>query len=264
MYNRKTFFDNVKKTVFRGRFNSKQVEGLDLILDEAERRRTPLNHLAYIMATALHETASTMQPIREYGRGRGKKYGIPHSETRQVYYGRGYVQLTWHGNYLKASSELGFNFVDNPDKVMEPKFAIQIMFEGMTEGWFTSKKLSDYLDSESGREDFKQARYIVNGRDKRVKIAGYALSFQTALGKAKMVNKKPLSKSRTMKGAGVGVVVGSGALVEPVVEVSDVIAQNQENLSSGTVVGVVVGVVVIAAAIYVLYSRWDDAGRPSL
>ncbi|CAI2934387.1 hypothetical protein ASC75_08020 [Aminobacter sp. DSM 101952] len=42
-----------------------QVDGAERVLDEAQRRGTPLRHLAYILATAYNETAHTMQPIRE-------------------------------------------------------------------------------------------------------------------------------------------------------------------------------------------------------
>jgi len=35
-----------------------------------------------------------MQPIEEYGKGKGMKYGSPDPETGQTYYGRGFVQTT--------------------------------------------------------------------------------------------------------------------------------------------------------------------------
>jgi hypothetical protein len=46
-------------------FKASQVEGAEAILDEAEKRGTPLRHLAYILATAFHESAQTMQAVRE-------------------------------------------------------------------------------------------------------------------------------------------------------------------------------------------------------
>ncbi len=36
-----------------------------------------------------------MQPIEEYGRGKGRKYGAPAGPYGKIYFGRGYVQLTW-------------------------------------------------------------------------------------------------------------------------------------------------------------------------
>ena len=51
----------------------------------------------------------------------------------------------------------------------------------MVEGAFTGKALSHYLGVQATREQFKQARKIVNGRDKEDLIAGYAVAFQEAL-----------------------------------------------------------------------------------
>ena len=48
-----------------------------------------------------------MQPIAEYGKGKGRKYGVPGRNRGQVAYGRGYVQLTWDDNYERADKEIG-------------------------------------------------------------------------------------------------------------------------------------------------------------
>ena len=42
-----------------------QVAGMEAMLDEGERRKLPLRHMAYILATAFHESAHTMQAVRE-------------------------------------------------------------------------------------------------------------------------------------------------------------------------------------------------------
>ncbi len=91
---RAKFFAAVRTPLFAGKMSEKQVQGVGAILDEAERRGTPLAHLAYMLATAFLETAKTMQPIAEYGKGTGRKYGVK-GKYGQVPYGRGYVQLTW-------------------------------------------------------------------------------------------------------------------------------------------------------------------------
>ncbi|TOE35570.1 hypothetical protein CGJ43_25525, partial [Vibrio parahaemolyticus] len=64
----------------------------------------PLQYLAYVLATTYHETGHTMKPIEEWGKGQGRPYGEPDPETGQTYYGRGYVQLTWLANYIKAKA----------------------------------------------------------------------------------------------------------------------------------------------------------------
>ena len=156
-----------------------QVDGLETIINEGIQRNVPLKHLAYILATAFHETAHTMQPIEEYGKGRGRSYGRAVAPYMKAYYGRGYVQLTWLSNYKKASEELGDDFVKYPEKVMEPAHAAEIMFTGMRDGWFTGKKLADYLNG-SGT-DYINARRIINGTDRASQIAGYAVRFENAL-----------------------------------------------------------------------------------
>jgi hypothetical protein len=126
--------------------------------------------LAYMLATTFHETARTMQPIAEYG-GTKARYA--------PYYGRGFVQLTWKENYQKASDLLGIDLVKNPDLAMLPKNAATIMFDGMINGWFTGHKLADYIKGTLC--DYVNARRIINGTDRAVEIAGYAVSFQRAL-----------------------------------------------------------------------------------
>ena len=64
-----------------------------------------LRQQAYILATTGHE--SYLRPIEERGKGKGKPYGELDPETGEMYYGRGFVQLTWKYNYLKFSKILG-------------------------------------------------------------------------------------------------------------------------------------------------------------
>lgn len=176
---RSKFFAGARADVFGRRVSQKQVDGTEAILAEAERRGVPLKHLAYILATAYHETAATMQPIREYGRGKGRAYGKPVGPFSQVYYGRGFVQLTWLDNYDKAGRAFGVDLVKEPDRALEPVLAANIMFTGMAEGWFTTKKLAHYINDQ--KTDYVGARRIVNGTDRAQKIAGYARSFEAAL-----------------------------------------------------------------------------------
>jgi hypothetical protein len=162
---RKEFYSQIRATLVKGGLNQSQVDGFEAILDEWERRNlSDLRWLAYIMATAWHETAQRMQPIEEYGRGKGKAYA-------PTYYGRGFVQITWERNYARLSDVIGVDLVTHPEKAMEMDNAIQILFEGMIDGLFTGKKLSDYFGKSA---DWRGARAIVNGKDRAADIAGYA------------------------------------------------------------------------------------------
>lgn len=132
------------------------------------------NQTAYVLATAYHETAHTMKPVREYG---GEKY--LRSKKYYPYVGMGYVQLTWLANYQKASKKLGVDFVSSPALLLKPQHAAKILVIGMVEGWFTGKKLSDYITL--SKSDFKGARRIINGTDKAALIAGYAVEYDRLL-----------------------------------------------------------------------------------
>ena len=185
---RKVFFESVRG-LFKGRLVQLQVDGLNSLLDAANGCR--INEAAYMLATAYHETAATMQPIEEYGKGRGRDYGKrlkmsrkPYSDTLPLYYGRGYVQLTWYENYEKAGKKVGVDLLNEPGWALSAPIAAKIMREGMIEGWFTGKKLNDYVGLRTA--DYVSARRIINGMDKAQLIAGYAVVFELALRKAKV------------------------------------------------------------------------------
>jgi hypothetical protein len=164
-----------------GSLTERQADGLNGLLGQmgSDTAIEDIRWLAYMMATAYHETAHTFRPVEEIGKGRGRPYGIPDRRTGQIYYGRGLVQLTWKRNYEKFSDLLGLDLVNNPSLALEPGTAYKIMSLGMTGGLFTGKKLADYINDE--KSDYFNARRIINGLDKAVLIAGYAEKFQKAL-----------------------------------------------------------------------------------
>lgn len=173
-----------------GRLKQSQVDGFNAIIKAVNeyggQAKNPLN-VAYMLATAWHETAHTMQPIEEYGKGKGRKYGSKidingthYSGLEHIYYGRGYVQLTWLTNYKNMGKKLGVDLVNNPKLALDPKVASDIMITGMLQGSFTGKRLSDYL-LKGTKEEFVKARRIINGTDKAVNIAYQALAFLQAI-----------------------------------------------------------------------------------
>ncbi|UJQ43524.1 chitinase C [Acinetobacter phage vB_AbM_WUPSU] len=184
-----------------GRLTQNQVDEINFIVGEIDKDKSiSYPQAAYILATTWHETAAKMLPIEEYGKGKGRPYGTWYKNSKDqlytfkdgsrttaylqesyphLYYGRGYVQLTWFDNYEKASKKLGHDFLSNPDDVMKKEYAIQILLTGMKEGWFTGKKLSDYIYQ--SKKDYVSARRIINGSDKAQKIAEIALIFERAL-----------------------------------------------------------------------------------
>lgn len=181
MINRTFFFDQVRKTLFDGKLKQSQIDGMNAILNawEKDYAKKDDRWLAYMLATTHHETDRTMQPIREYGRGKNRKYGAADPETGQVYYGRGFVQLTWRDNYAKMSKLVKADLVANADLALRPDYASIIMFEGMIRGSFTGKKLETYFSPSA--EDWVNARRIINGTDKANAIAAYGKSYYAAI-----------------------------------------------------------------------------------
>jgi putative chitinase len=108
MIDRDRFFGRVRANPFGGAMHQGQVDGCNAILEAWDARPgfTDARWLAYMLATAKWETAHTMKPIEEIGKGRGRPYGVPTVDGR-VFYGRGYVQLTWATNYAKMAALTG-------------------------------------------------------------------------------------------------------------------------------------------------------------
>lgn len=191
--NSSTFFATLRPEI--GPFTKPQVDGFNRILAEALKRGTALSHLAAIIATTWWETGKTMQPVREafYIGDFAKAEAWRKKNLRYYpYYGRGDVQLTHDFNYSKATEYfnkvlgIAVDFVKNPDLVMRPEYSVIILFQGMTDGWFTTKKLDDYIDGidEPDSEDLREfinSRRVVNGTDKAATIGGLALKFENAL-----------------------------------------------------------------------------------
>src|SRR5215510_12362012 len=127
---RKYYFDSVRGSLFSGSMNQPQVDGQTALLDNAEMLGWDDRWTAYLLATTFWETAQTMQPIAEYGKGKGKPYGVPAGPYGQVYYGRGYVQLTWLDNYQKQDQKLGLGgrLIKNADLALDQRIALQVIF----------------------------------------------------------------------------------------------------------------------------------------
>lgn len=160
-----------------------QLEGIECDL-KAGAGVLPLAWMAYCLATDYHETNKTMQGVKE-------AYWLSEDWRKRhlsyyPWYGRGKVQLTHETNYKKATdrlNELGYkvDLITRPDEALDDEVSAEILVTGCLEGWFTGKKLRDYLPAAPTRENYRNARRIVNGTDKADLIAGYAIEFEKAL-----------------------------------------------------------------------------------
>lgn len=200
------FFEAVRP-MFGGSLTQSQVDGFNTIFEAwAKVGNRDIRHLAYILATAKHETGDMMQPVKETTSPRnpnpsdakvkeiltkawkaGKLTWVKSDYWSSGWFGRGFVQLTWRDNYVKAGEKLGIDLVSDPSKAMIPEVSALILIRGMQEGWFTGRKLSDV-------GDFLEARRIVNGTDKAGQIASYANAFLSALEAAEAASppRKPV------------------------------------------------------------------------
>jgi putative chitinase len=192
--NRKSFYDALRPTL--GALTQANVAGFEMVLDEAERRRLDAAYVAYVLATAWWESGKTMAPVEEayYLGSRANAY---RRKLRYYpYHGRGLVQLTWKENYRKAGDVVGADLVNNPMLALDPKISVKILFDGMERGWFTGRKVSDYIDTidESDAEDFREfreARRVVNGMDRASEIGHLAILFERALRSARFGGARP-------------------------------------------------------------------------
>lgn len=156
MINRGLFYANARSII--PKFTSGQVDGLNRILDEWDRRQlTDYRWLANMIAQSYWESAHTWQPIREMG-----PEAYLQSKPYYPWVGEGLIQVTWEANARK------FGATEPGDLLNWPK-ALTALFDGMIKGMFTNKKLTDYFNDKI--DDPLNARRIVNGTDHASDIA---------------------------------------------------------------------------------------------
>lgn len=205
MTDKAKFFAEVRRTLFNGRLAKPQVEGMEAVLDAT----TDLGRrwVAYMLATAYHETGKKMQPVEEnlnysasgllktfpkyftpmqansYARNperiANRAYanrmgnGDEASGDGWRFRGRGLVQITGRDNYRR------YGIDKSPDRALDLGMSVHILVDGMVHGKFTSRPLSEFF--RDGRSDWVQARRIINGQDKALEIANYGQRFYAAL-----------------------------------------------------------------------------------
>lgn len=200
MINRTKFFE-----YFRPRFHSKltqkQVEGYDAIFNYWDLYKLRnIKWLAYVLATAYHETGRRMEPVREGFKETDEesrahvammvespRYPWVTRDYAEIqpngnsYFGRGLVQITWGVNYQKLGQAIGIGnkLYDDPSLALDLTMSVRILFIGMIDGLFTGHKLVDYITDH--KCDYVGARRIVNGLDRAEKISIYARKFEKCL-----------------------------------------------------------------------------------
>lgn len=199
------FFDTLRGSpLFGGKLTQGVVDTLNTIIgtyyEEYAHAADP-EHLAYIMATAYHESfsfkynpewnppregfaktnAGAIRHVAEL-RMAGKisrNYALPNKEGK-CFYGRGWVQVTHEWNYRTIGRRIGLDLVSDPDLLLERVPAAKALVIGSVEGLYTGKKLSDF-DTSDDLIDAYNARKVINGLDKADKIKGDYEIFHNAV-----------------------------------------------------------------------------------
>lgn len=196
------FWGIIRDNLFKGKMSNGVVDTIDIIVDTylAQGQYNP-QHLAYILATAYHESYHRSlnpewNPVREgfaktnegairavtklFDKGSiSQNYSLPYT-SENSYYGRGFVQITHGENYRKMGKRLGIPLYENPDLALDRGVAAKLLVIGMIEGTYTGRRLSDY-GSINGSFDPVNARRIINGLDKAELIEGYYEIFNLAI-----------------------------------------------------------------------------------
>ena len=149
------------------------------------------SHLAYVLASAQHESIMGQRMTEIWGPtpdqlGYEGKNGNKDRGDGFKYRGRGFVQITFRANYKKyeailATRGIKVNLETSPEMATEPFIAAIIISHGMSQGGFTTSRLSDF--GTDGKYNFVRARRIVNADVAKngQLIAGIAQRFRKAM-----------------------------------------------------------------------------------
>ena len=117
---------------------------------------TPLRMSAFL-AQIGHESGQ-LRYVQEIASGKAyegrKDLGNVFFGDGVRYKGRGLIQITGRANYQSLSNDLGVDFINEPEKLQSPKYAVLSAF------WFWDKKnLNKWADI----PDFEKITRIING-----------------------------------------------------------------------------------------------------
>lgn len=186
------FFNEVRRSVFGGSMSNGQVEGCEAIIHQFQNFGVErLEWIAYGLANTHHETAQTMQPIKEMGGASyfkrrydpegdrpdiAKELGNCEPGDGEKFPGRGLTQITGRRNYQYQGEKHNLDLINCPDLLLKDvETSAKIMVSGMIDGDFTGRKLADY-DQPDGSFDVIGARRIINGYQKDKLIGGKMVS----------------------------------------------------------------------------------------
>jgi len=160
----------------RKQSKSNKDKSVESIINTAKNQQLINAQIAYILATAEHESDS-FNTLEEYADG--TKYenrsdlGNNEDGDGVRFKGRGYAQLTGRRNYTKYADITGIKLVEFPIILMNwAALSAYIIVHGMINGIYTTHKLEKFVNDKE--QNFIKARRVVNGDDCAEKIAAQA------------------------------------------------------------------------------------------
>ena len=152
------------------------------IYSYCNKKKIIKEQIAYLLATAWHESrmGNSMEEFSSGAQYEGRKdLGNTQPGDGVRFKGRGFVQLTGRTNYTYWGKRLVLDLINKPDLAKNIKNATIILVDGILEGKFTGKKLSDYINDT--KKDYLNARRTINGTDQADKIKSYTEKLLTVL-----------------------------------------------------------------------------------
>lgn len=146
------------------------------IIEAARAQGLTTPQIAYVLATADHESAG-FATLEEFASGDAYEGRSDLGNNRpgdgRRFKGRGYVQLTGRNNYTAYAKRSGIRLVNLPFVLMNwASLSVYVIVDGMMRGAYTGRRLDEFVNA--GKQDFRNARKVVNGLDKADKIAAQA------------------------------------------------------------------------------------------
>lgn len=163
-------------------FGLTREQSVDLIVRSClDHGVTDTRQIAYVLATAQHESKDFQAPEEDWGRKQAVTLSYHGGEA---YYGRGYAHLTHVELYEKLGEKagLGRELVQSPSRAAEPAIAAKILVAGMRDGDFVQgQTLAAHINAD--KQDYAGARAIINPRDAASvqTIAGYARTWEASV-----------------------------------------------------------------------------------
>lgn len=203
--NRDVFYQQIRKSLFKGGLQQIQVDRINSILDAWDATDYSDNRwLAYALGTAHHESM-VYTHYREIGDvdyftglyditrnpRKAKILGNTNPGDGARFRGRGPDMLTGRDNYARESKKCGHDLLVHPEKAEEPLMAATRLIRNMHDGAYRKVGFKDFFAG--NKADWVGARAIINHpSDKPQLVADYAQKYYRAIELAEVSTPAPL------------------------------------------------------------------------